>query len=115
LLMDIRYDDYGAIAKTVELGVGIHMGQQLGWANKMVMLAGCIALIALAVSSLALTWKRRNRRPISPPVVDRRSMTVISGITCAGLIAFPMTAVSAIAIAAGDMMFARVKKQKGQA
>lgn len=114
-IMDIRYADYGAIAQTVELGVGIHMGQQLGWANKTVMLAGCIALIVLAVSSLALTWRRRNKNPLSAPIVERRSMAVISGITCAGLIVFPMTAVSAIAIAVGDLAYARVRRQSTHA
>ena len=108
-LMDIRYADYGAIARTVEFGVSLHMGRQLGWANKVVMLLGCVALFALAVTSLAMTWRRRNNKPLAPPKVERRSMTLVSGIVCAGLIAFPITALTAIVIAIADLSFTRLK------
>lgn len=112
ILMDIRFGDYGIIAQTVEIGVGIHVGQQFGWVNKLVMLAGCIGLIMLAASSLALTWKRRSR-PLAPPKVDGASMTTLSAILCGGLLLFPMTGLSAVVIAAIDLLGRRMTAVDG--
>lgn len=98
---DIRFDDYGPVAQTVEFGVSMHMGRQFGPANKALMLLGCLGLVALCVSSLALAWSRRHL-PFSPPNVEPRSMFVVSAILTLGLLVFPITAVSAALIAIGD-------------
>lgn len=109
ILMDIRYSDYGVIAQAVELGVSLHTGEQFGLANKLVMLLACLALMMISVSSILLSWRRRNRS-FKPPSIEPKSMIAVSVIICAGLIIVPLTAVSAAAIGLGDWGFRRFRR-----
>ena len=70
VLVDTGFDDYGAIAKTVEYGVALHMGNYFGRANQIVMLLACLAIIALILTGLTL-WLRRPPG-VRPPGVGPR-------------------------------------------
>ena len=59
VLADIKYDDFGIAGRITEWGVSLHTGRQFGLVNKLVMLFGCLAIIALAFSALVMWWKRR--------------------------------------------------------
>ncbi len=67
MLADIAYGDFGPAAQTIEWGIAVHQGQQFGWPNKLVMLAGCLAIWGLAISGLAMWWKRRPARRLAAP------------------------------------------------
>lgn len=49
-LLDMSYSDYGPLGKWLEWGINVHMGQEFGLVNQIVLLAACIAIVALAVS-----------------------------------------------------------------
>lgn len=71
VLDDVGYARFGAAAKAVEWGIAVHQGQQFGPVNRYVMLAGCVAIVVLAVSSVTMWWKRRPRRSLGvPPAPD---------------------------------------------
>jgi uncharacterized iron-regulated membrane protein len=59
LLLEVAFDDYGAIAKAVEYGVALHMGNYFGRANQIVMLLTCVAIVALVMTGLVMWWRRR--------------------------------------------------------
>ena len=40
-LLDMSYADYGPLGRWLELGINIHMGQQFGLANQVLLLAAC--------------------------------------------------------------------------
>jgi uncharacterized iron-regulated membrane protein len=67
VLADIRYGDYGIAGRAIEWGISIHTGRQFGWVNQLVMLAGCLAIVALAVSAAVMWWKRRPRGLLAAP------------------------------------------------
>jgi uncharacterized iron-regulated membrane protein len=70
VITDIGFDDYGAIAKAVEWGVALHMGNYFGRANQLLMLLPCIAIIALLALGIAMWWRRRpSGRLGAPPAV----------------------------------------------
>jgi uncharacterized iron-regulated membrane protein len=98
-LADIRHKDYGALAKLTEWGISIHTGRQFGWFNQLVMLAGCLAIIALAVSSAVMWWKRRPRgRLAAPPrrAGDRAAAGAIGVAVLLGLL-YPLLGASMLA------------------
>src|SRR5690606_9007534 len=64
---DLRWSQFGVMAKGFEWGIAVHQGMQYGWLNRIVMLIGCLAVWLLAISGLIMWWKRR------PPSLSRRS------------------------------------------
>ena len=67
VLADIGYDDYGGVGRVTEWGISLHTGRQFGWINQLVMLAGCLAIVALAVSAIVMWWKRRPQGRVAAP------------------------------------------------
>ena len=68
VLVDVRWQDYGPVAKTVETGVMLHMGKLYGWPHQLVMLLICLMILASSVSGLWIWWSRRpSGRLAAPP------------------------------------------------
>ncbi len=67
VLMDIDADRIGAIGRITEWGVSVHQGGEYGTPNLIVMLAGCLALIALCFSGIITWWKRRPAGRLAAP------------------------------------------------
>jgi uncharacterized iron-regulated membrane protein len=67
VLADVGYRDYGVAGRLTEWGVSLHTGRQFGWVNQLVMLAGCLAIVLLAVSAAVMWWKRRPRGRLAAP------------------------------------------------
>ncbi|WP_068828853.1 PepSY-associated TM helix domain-containing protein [Pseudomonas sp. BMS12] len=59
VLADIRWADYGLVARTVESGAMLHEGKMFGLANQLLMLGVCLLILLGAVSGLVMWWKRR--------------------------------------------------------
>jgi uncharacterized iron-regulated membrane protein len=96
VLADVGYRDYGAAGRLVEWGVGIHTGRQFGWINRLVMLTGCLAIVALAVSAVVMWWKRRPRRRLGAPprkAGDRAAYGAMAIAALLGLV-YPLLGVS---------------------
>jgi uncharacterized iron-regulated membrane protein len=106
VLGDIRFADYGAVAKAVEWGVAIHLGNYFGRANQVLMLLPCIGILVLVATGAGMWWKRRPHAAAglgAPPrpasrVIGRGVVAVIAGL---GL-AFPLAGLSMLAVCAMD-------------
>ena len=59
VLGDVGFKDWGPAAKAIEWGIAVHQGQEYGPLNRYLMLAGCICVVLLAVTSITMWWKRR--------------------------------------------------------
>jgi uncharacterized iron-regulated membrane protein len=106
VLADIRYDDYGIAGRATEWGISIHTGRQFGWINQFVMLAGCLSIVALAVSAAVMWWKRRpHGRLAAPPrhAGDRAAAGAIAVAVLLGLI-YPLLGASMLVALAVDAL-----------
>ncbi|WP_286166194.1 PepSY-associated TM helix domain-containing protein [Peribacillus frigoritolerans] len=58
ILSDVRFSDYGILAKAISLGISLHEGTLFGLANQIIGLIVCLGLIGLVVSSFIM-WRKR--------------------------------------------------------
>lgn len=114
VLKDIRYRDYGAVAKAVSYGTSLHMGRYFGFANQIVCTLISLGLAAMAVTGFVMWWKRRpagalgapNREQGAPPMRAWKAALVLLGIV------FPLMGVTLIAVWLFDRaIFGRRKKR----
>lgn len=110
LLADIGYGDFGPAAKAIEWGIAVHQGQQFGLANKLVMLAGCLAIWLLGVSALVMWWKRRPKGRLAAPSrpADRRAYAALVAVVLPLAVLYPLVGASLITVLTLDLIFRRI-------
>jgi len=94
------------VGRVTEWGVAVHQGQQYGWPNLLVMLAGCLALVCLCVSGIVAWWKRRPAGTLAAParrMDDRLARGVIVIAVVLGCV-FPLLGASMLAVLALDYL-----------
>ncbi|MDF2996584.1 MAG: sulfite reductase [Xanthobacteraceae bacterium] len=107
-LLDVSYADYGAAAKAMEWGINVHMGQEYGVANQLVLLTVCLAILLMAVSAAVMWWKRRPKGALGVPPVpaDPRAMRGLVLIMAAFGLVFPLVGASLLVMLLLDLAFA---------
>ncbi len=107
VLLDMSFADYGPLGKALEWGINVHMGQEFGLANQLLMLAVCIAIVVLAVSAATMWWMRRPAGSLGVPPLppSRRSLYGVFAILCIGGVIFPLVGASLLAMLAIDRLF----------
>lgn len=109
VLADVRWQDYGPVAKTVETGVMLHEGKLFGLANQLLMAAVCLLIIFGSVSGLVLWWKRRPAGRLGVPPLRHdlpRWKTAIGVMMVLGVV-FPQVGASLLLLLAFDWLLAR--------
>ncbi|MGH8353811.1 MAG: PepSY-associated TM helix domain-containing protein [Pseudomonas sp.] len=106
LLADVRWQDYGAVAKGVELGVVLHEGKFFGLANQLLMLAVCLLILLSCLSGLLIWWQRRPQGRLGVPPLPHglpRWKAGLAIMLVLGL-AFPLVGASLLAVWALDWL-----------
>ncbi|MHC3127921.1 peptidase [Brevundimonas sp. GN22] len=104
---DVRYAEFGPMAKGMEWGILVHQGMQYGWINRIVMLAGCIGIWALCISGVVMWWKRRPpqlsplRSGAPPSLPDARYRGVLAIVTPLAIL-YPLTGASLLVALLAD-------------
>ena len=100
ILLDMGLADLGAFGAAAEWGVSLHMGQQFGLLNQLVLLTACLAIILMAVSAVVIWWKRRPSGALGAPTVSAgyRVPTGIYVIAIACGVLFPLVGLSLVVI-----------------
>jgi uncharacterized iron-regulated membrane protein len=109
VLADLRWQDYGLVAKTVESGAMLHEGKLFGLANQLLMLLVCLLVLLSAVSGLLLWWQRRPAGSLGVPPLRHdlpRWKTAIVLMLLLGA-AFPLVGASLLLIYALDWLLTR--------
>lgn len=111
-LIDMSYADYGPLGKSLEWGINVHMGQEFGLLNQLVLLAACVAIILLAVSAAVMWWKRRPAGSLGVPPLpaDRRVFRGLIAILAIGGIIFPLVGLSLIVMLGLDWLYVRSRR-----
>lgn len=107
VLADVGYRDYGVFGRAIELGVALHMGNYFGLINQVVLLTGCIGIVALVVSGLMLWWRRRPAQGFGAPArqpVRRRWIPLI--VLVAGVL-YPLAGASLVVVMIIDHLIGR--------
>ncbi|MEK7342226.1 MAG: PepSY domain-containing protein [Pseudomonadota bacterium] len=107
VVQDMDWRMFGPCAKAVEWGIAVHQGQQYGEANRLLMLAGCLCLLALCLTAPILWWKRRFATP--PPATPGARRTVAALMIAIGVL-FPLTGLSMVAALLGEGVARRVAR-----
>jgi uncharacterized iron-regulated membrane protein len=118
ILKDIRYRDYGAIAKAVSYGTSLHMGRYFGVANQILCTAISLGLAALAVTGCVMWWKRRPQRSLGAPSRERAAPPMRgwkAGLVLLGII-FPLMGTTLVAVWLLDwLVFGRAARSLSRA
>lgn len=95
-LLDMRHADYGPLGRWLEWGINVHLGQEFGVPNQIVLVAACLGLVLLCVSGAVMWWKRRpaGALGVPPPPVERRTLWVVTALLAVGGLVFPLVGVS---------------------
>ncbi|QBE65901.1 PepSY-associated TM helix domain-containing protein [Pseudoduganella lutea] len=100
VLMDIGAAQIRPVGRITEWGVAVHQGEQYGAINLAVMLAGCLALVAMCISGIAAWWLRRPAGRLAAPPrreSDRLARGVLAIAAVLGCI-FPLLGASMLAV-----------------
>ncbi|MQB04401.1 PepSY domain-containing protein [Agrobacterium tumefaciens] len=113
-LIDMSYADYGPLGKALEWGINVHMGQQFGLANQIVLLAACVGIVLLAVSAGIMWWKRRPRGSLGVPPLpqDKRVLRGLLALLAIGGILFPLVGASLLVMLVLDLIVQSRQKQR---
>ncbi|MCV9962470.1 PepSY domain-containing protein [Pararhizobium sp. BT-229] len=111
-LIDMSYADYGPLGKTLEWGINVHLGQEFGLANQIVLSAACLLIVMLAVSAGVMWWKRRPKGSLGVPPMpaDRRVFRGLIAMLAIGGIVFPLVGLSLVVMLVLDWVYMRVRK-----
>ncbi|MHB0775102.1 PepSY-associated TM helix domain-containing protein [Halomonas sp. WWR20] len=103
-LLDMSYADYGPLGRTLEWGINIHLGQQYGIANQLILAVACAGIVLLCVSSGIMWWKRRpaGRLGIPPAPNDVRKLRGVLALLAIGGVIFPVMGASMVVMALID-------------
>ncbi|WCM92777.1 PepSY domain-containing protein [Acidovorax sp. NCPPB 2350] len=116
VLIDMGYADYGPAARALEWGINVHLGQEYGVANQIVLAVACAGIVLLCVAGAVAWWKRRpaGRLGVPPlPAQPRALWWVVAIIAVAG-VAMPLLGISLLAMLALDAVGqARRSKAEG--
>ncbi|UTW06633.1 PepSY-associated TM helix domain-containing protein [Pseudomonas benzenivorans] len=106
VLADVRWQDYGVVARVVETGVVLHEGKLFGLANQLLMLGVCLMVLLSAVSGLIMWWRRRPQGSLGVPPLRHdlpRWKTAIVIMLLLGAV-FPLVGASLLLIWALDWL-----------
>ncbi|CDG83655.1 PepSY-associated TM helix domain-containing protein [Janthinobacterium agaricidamnosum] len=112
VLLDMDYAHYGPLAKGIEWGISVHLGQQFGLANQLLMLAACLAIVLLSVSGAIMWWKRRPAGALGVPPLPAapRARKVVFALLGIGGLLFPLVGASMLVMLLLDYLFARQRQ-----
>lgn len=108
-LVDMRYQDYGPLGRWLEWGINVHLGQEFGVLNQVVLVMACLAIVLLCVSAGTMWWKRRPAKGwgVPPQPQDARSLWGVTALLAVGGVLFPLVGASFLVIALLDRWLCR--------
>ncbi|WP_119459837.1 PepSY-associated TM helix domain-containing protein [Rhodospirillaceae bacterium SYSU D60014] len=108
-LIDMSYADYGPLGRSLEWGINVHMGQEFGLANQLLMLGVCAGIVTLSISAAVMWWKRRPSGSLGVPPMpsDRRRFRGVIAILAIGGVIFPLVGASLLVMLVLDWLLNR--------
>ncbi|MEX3775284.1 PepSY-associated TM helix domain-containing protein [Pseudomonas sp. MYb118] len=114
VLADVRWEQYGPVARATELGVMLHEGKMFGTLNQIIVLLICLMILLSAVSGVVIWWKRRPQGKFGVPPLRHDLPTWKTGVAImlALAVVFPLVGASLVVVWLLDrLLMARVSRQ----
>ncbi|MFV0473938.1 MAG: PepSY-associated TM helix domain-containing protein [Pikeienuella sp.] len=114
VLFDMSFADLGALGRAAEWGISVHMGQEFGLANQILMLLACLAIVLMAVSAIVMWWRRRPAGTLGAPRPpgDWRAPRAVLVIAVAAGLFFPLVGLSLAAMLLIDLALPRLWRRR---
>ncbi|AIE60347.1 PepSY-associated TM helix domain-containing protein [Bacillus methanolicus] len=106
VLADLRFADYGVLAKAISIGVALHEGHYFGLANQLLNLIVCLGLIGISVTGVVMWWKRKPSGTLGAPSLPKNFKLIKSAavlILILGIV-FPLVGASLLVVLALDWL-----------
>jgi len=106
VLTDVRYQDFGVMAKLITLGIAFHEGRLFGLANQIIGLVTCLGLVLISAGSYVMWRKRKPSGTLGAPrkPKDKRVMIGVLAIMAVLGILMPLVGLSILAILIVDLV-----------
>ncbi|ERN54009.1 PepSY domain-containing protein [Alkalihalophilus marmarensis] len=100
VLTDVRYQDYGILAKVITLGIALHEGRLFGLANQLLGLITCVGLVLIIISSFIMWRKRKPQHSAGAPPKpsNKRTSKIVFFIMLTLGILMPLVGLSIIVV-----------------
>jgi uncharacterized iron-regulated membrane protein len=100
VLADVRYEQYGTVARATQIGVALHEGKMFGTLNQIIVLIICLMILLSAVSGVVIWWKRRPQGKFGVPPLrhDLPKWKTAMVIMFALAVAFPLVGASLVVV-----------------
>lgn len=109
VLTDVRFADYGIMAKAISYGIAFHEGRLFGLANQLLGLVACLGLILVALSSYVMWRKRKPEGKLGAPAKPKSNKITI-GVLLIMLVCgavMPLVGLSILAVLLLDLFILR--------
>ncbi|WP_284891766.1 PepSY-associated TM helix domain-containing protein [Cobetia amphilecti] len=115
VLLDMHYADYGPLGRALEWGINVHLGQQYGLINQLVLVLACIAMVMMSVGAGVMWWKRRPVGGIGIPPLpkERKRNAGVWGLMMIIGVIFPLVGLSLIVMGLLDWLWIRATHKRG--
>lgn len=113
-LLDMRYADYGPLGRWLEFGINIHLGQQFGLVNQLLLLTACLAIVLMSIAAGVMWWKRRPSASMGVPPLptNKRIFRGLIAILAIGGVIFPLVGISLIVMLFIDWLVVRPMQER---
>lgn len=100
VLADLRFADYGIMAKAITIGIALHEGRYFGIWNQIIGLIACLCLVAMTVAGVVMWWKRRPKGKFGVPskVPNTKMMKSLAAMIVALGIFLPLAGISMLVV-----------------
>lgn len=109
VLADLRFADYGTMAKAIEIGIALHEGRFFGWPNQLLAALTCLGLVGISLTGLIMWWKRKPAGKLGAPALPKnyKLMKGVAAIIIAFGLFFPLVGISLVAVLLVDLLVIR--------
>ncbi|MBY6037723.1 PepSY domain-containing protein [Fictibacillus nanhaiensis] len=99
IVEDVRFSDYGWMAKAVSIGIALHEGHYFGLANQILGTIAALGLVAIVIFSLIMWKKRKPSGKLGvPKKSDKKLKPFLIGIMIITGIVMPLAGLSFIIV-----------------
>jgi uncharacterized iron-regulated membrane protein len=107
-LDDVKFSQFGTMAKATDLGISLHEGREWGIWSQILALLGTLAILLSSATSIVM-WRKRRPKGLGAPkrVASKRVTAIVVGVAAGLGVVFPLLGLSLLAVLVFDFVVLR--------